>query len=256
MLQYKTYLRIYVCCLAFTALRTSVVQAQEVPVNLFLNVTGATIQIDDQAARALTTAVWTGKLTAGSHRIQAWAPMRELWDTVVTIQGAIPQRFFTKLRFSSIYYQQASLDSIYDKARVSNVLKASTVLLVNAGLIWYVGFQGVSNRNKYVPDIKASALMYQSAVTKADIEKAKDAYDYYKNLHENHRTFNKWKLLIGVPAVATTLFFGYKIIKKQRKPKKVRLDDPNPLATTQWNIRPDIGFTGLSYHGFTLTLHW
>jgi hypothetical protein len=214
------------------------------------------VQIDDQAAQTLNTAMWTGSLEPGTHRIQAWAPLRQLWDTVVTLQGTAPQRIIAKLRFSQLYYEQARLDSVYDKARVSNTINTTAVLAVNAGLIWYVGFQGIGNRNKYVSNVQSAAIMYQNSILKSDIELAKESYNYYKDLHERHRAYNKWKFIIGGPVIATTLYFGYKILKKQRRPKKVILKDPNPLAGVQWRVRPDIGLTGPSYHGFTLTLQW
>lgn len=229
--------------------------SQGVPVTLVFNTPGATLKIDQQPALTSSNAVWTGTLEPGTHRIQAWAPQRQLWDTLVLIQQGIPFKMNVKLRFSSLYYEKARADSLYATTRFWNTFKTSSLIALNAGLIWYTGFQGLRQKQKYLDAMEASRQEYQLSISQENIDFHRSNYLKNKRDYDQLRKYLQWKTYVGVPVTLASMYFSYKIIKKRSKPTKKRWEDKNPLAVWHWNVRPEIDFTQ-NYHGFTFSIQW
>lgn len=239
------------CSLVISALLT----AQSATVTLSFNTPGVTLKVDQQPAQTVNQAIATLTLEPGSHRLQAWAPMRQLWDTMVTVQANAPQRINVKLRFSSMYYEKARADSLYATTRFWNSFRTTSLIALNAGLIWYTGFQGFRQKQKYLDAMEFARVQYQSNISQENISFYKNSYQKNKKDYDQLRNYLKWKNYIGVPVTLASMYFSYKIIKKRSRPSRQRWEDKNPLADWQWNFRPELDFTQ-KYHGFTLSIQW
>lgn len=203
------------------------VSAQDMgTLKLYISPLPETIMIDDTELKFGNTK----ELKPGKYFLKAWAPTKQLLDTIIEIKAGETTTFFYQFSPSAEFIKQKSVLAAYNTERSKHLtIPVMTTTLV-AGALVFTYLKGNSVRDE--------ALESYDEYRYANTNIAQKSADY-SALQSKYRGYVT-AYYIEWGALAISSYYLYKGIKWVRKNKTPQFDPPkNPLALNGIGVNRD-----------------
>ncbi len=234
-------MRKWVLCVMFMG--AFAIKAQQTgTLKIYISPPPETIMIDDTELKFGNTA----DLKPGKYFLKAWAPNRELLDTIVEVKAGVVTSFFYNLKPSPEYISFQKLEAQYSRDRsVKFGIPVTTTALVGGALV-FTYLKGSKIREDALSAHEDYIYAYSNS-TKLE------ALDEFESLQKKYRGYVT-AYYVEWAALAVSSYFLYKGIKWVRKNKSPEFQAPkNPLALSGIGMSRD--YFGNYTYGLTFNIN-